>query len=266
MNAPTPAPHDIIAEKLNKSFERHRVLKDFDLCVRHGETFAIMGGSGCGKSVFLKHLVGLIRPDSGRVIVLGEEISRLRGKALARMHQRVGMVFQSAALLNSLTVRENVALALEEQRRFSRAEIERIVAEKLRLVGMQGTEDLLPEELSGGMKKRVGVARTLAMEPEIILYDEPTTGLDPLMCDDVDALMVEMKQKVQITAILVTHDLITAFRVADRVGMMHDGRIVEIGTPEEILRSSNPVVREFTGRHAALAERRRDPSRKEPTR
>jgi len=246
---------DIVVERLNKRFGDHHVLRNFDLEVHHGETFAIMGGSGCGKSVFLKHVVGLLKPDSGRVVVLGQDISALHGKALARYHRRVGMIFQGAALLNSLTVAENISLALEEEGRKSRREIAQIVREKLELVGMAGTEDLMPEELSGGMKKRVGVARTLAMEPEIILYDEPTTGLDPLMCEDVDALMVEMKEKVQMTAILVTHDLITAFRVADRVGMMHDGRLIEIGTPDEILHSQNDVVRRFVARHSPLAER-----------
>ena len=253
---PERQPHDdIVAEKLNKSFGNHQVLRDFDLEVHHGETFAIMGGSGCGKSVFLKHVVGLLKPDSGRVEVLGQDLSTLRGKGITRLHRRVGMIFQGAALLNSLTVAENVSLALEEAGRKSREEIRQIVRQKLELVGMAGTEGLMPEELSGGMKKRVGVARTLAMEPEIILYDEPTTGLDPLMCDDVDGLMVEMKDKVQMTAILVTHDLITAFRVADRVGMMHDGHLIECGTPPEILRSRNEVVKRFVARHADLAHR-----------
>lgn len=246
---------DIRIEKLHKSFHDNHVLRGLDLRVSKGESLAIIGGSGCGKSVLLKHISGLFQPDSGRVEVLGDDLSELKGKALAAHRRRVGVVFQGAALLNSLTVAENVGLGLEEAGGKTKDEIRDIVAEKLELVSMEGTEDLMPEELSGGMKKRVGVARTLAMNPDIILYDEPTTGLDPIICEDVDGLMVDMKNRVKITAILVTHDLISAFRVADRVAMMYEGIIVESGTPEEFLKSESEIVKNFTARHAGLVRR-----------
>ncbi len=247
-----PNEYAVVVEKLNKSFQNNHVLVDMDLKVRKGETVAVLGGSGCGKTVFLRHVAGLIRPDSGKVYVFGKDINALDYEGLRELRRRVGMVFQSAALLNSLTVGQNVGLALEELSGKPSSEIRRIVADKLELVGMVGTENLMPEELSGGMKKRVGVARTLATDPELILYDEPTTGLDPLMCDDVDDLMVSMKKKLRVSAILVTHDLITAFRVADRIGMLHGGRLITLGTPDEILKSDNQIVRTFVSRHAPL--------------
>ena len=246
---------DILIKKLHKSFHDNHVLRGLDLCVYQGETLAIIGGSGCGKSVLLKHISGLMQPDSGAVEVFGEDMSTLKGKALAAHRRRVGVVFQGAALLNSLTVSENVGLGLEEAGGKTADEIRDIVAEKLEMVSMEGTEDMMPEELSGGMKKRVGVARTLAMNPDIILYDEPTAGLDPIICEDVDQLMLDMKERVKITAILVTHDLISAFRVADRMAMMHEGVLVESGTPDELMKSENDIVNNFTARHAGLVRR-----------
>lgn len=240
---------DIEVTGLNKSFGSHHVLRDMELFIRSGETFAIIGESGCGKSVFLKHLMGLLKPDSGRVKVLGQDVNALRRKQLRALRVRIGMIFQSAALLNSLTVEQNISLSLIERGGHSKEEIERVVEEKLELVGMSGTQKLMPAELSGGMKKRVGVARTLAMNPEVILYDEPTTGLDPVMSDNVDELIQDMKEKVKVTAIVVTHDMITPFRVADRIGMLHGGRIIDISTPETIRDSSNPIVQKFISRH-----------------
>ena len=249
-----PAEYAVVVEKLNKSFGNNHVLQDMEVKVRTGETVALLGGSGCGKTVFLRHVAGLIKPDSGKVHVFGKDINALDEEGLEELRRRMGMVFQGAALLNSITVGENVGLALEEHGGMSSADINRIVAGKLELVGMSGTEGLLPEKLSGGMKKRVGVARTLATDPELILYDEPTTGLDPLMCDDVDDLMVSMKQKLHVTSIVVTHDLITAFRVADRIGMLHGGHLITLGTPREILESDNEIVRAFISRHAPLVK------------
>ncbi len=240
---------DIEVRGLNKSFGSKHVLCDMDLDIRSGETFGIIGQSGCGKSVFLKHIIGLLKPDSGRVTVLGKDVNALRRKELEELRVRIGMIFQSSALLNSLSVEENISLSLIERGGYSEEVIKKIVEEKLELVGMSGTEKLMPAELSGGMKKRVGVARTLAMNPQVILYDEPTTGLDPVMSDNVDDLIQDMKEKVKVTAIVVTHDMTSVMHVADRIGMFHGGRIVEIATPDGIRNSENPVVKNFISRH-----------------
>lgn len=240
---------DVIADKLNKSFGRNHVLRDFTLSVEKGTTFAIVGPSGSGKSVFLKHLVGLLTPDSGTVTVLGKEINELPADELLALRRRIGMVFQSSALLNSLTVEDNVALGLVEHDRIAPEEVRRIVDEKLALVEMTGTNHLLPEELSGGMRKRVAVARTLALGPDMILFDEPTVGLDPLLSSNVDELILGLKKNVKCTSIVVTHDMITAFRVADRVGMFHDGKIIAVGAPDEFRQSKEKVVQEFIARN-----------------
>lgn len=234
---------------LRKSFGDHEVLKGVNLTVRSGETFVIVGPSGCGKSVFLKHIVALLTPDSGTLLVLGQPIHELPPKELMELRRHIGMVFQSSALLNSLTVEENVALGLVEHDKMPIDKIKEIVNEKLQLVEMQDTNNLLPEELSGGMRKRVAVARTLALEPQIILFDEPTVGLDPLLSDNVDRLILDLKERVKCTNIVVTHDLITAFRVADRIGMFHEGKLVAVGEPEEFRKSTNEVVQEFVARN-----------------
>jgi phospholipid/cholesterol/gamma-HCH transport system ATP-binding protein len=240
---------DIDVRGAHKSFGDKHVLRGLDLQVRQGETFAIIGRSGCGKSVTLKLVIGLLRPDRGEVYVFGRDVNRIPRRELLELRLRVGMVFQLSALLNSLTVEENVLLGLTERGGKGPEELRRLAREKLALVGMEGSEKLLPEELSGGMKKRVAVARTLAMSPDIILFDEPTTGLDPLMSDNVDSLIHDLKRKVRCTNVVVTHDMISAFRVADRVGMFHEGRIIEVGSPRQILESKNPVVQEFIDRH-----------------
>jgi len=241
--------YDVIAEKLNKSFGANHVLRDFTLSVEKGQTFVIVGPSGSGKSVFLKHLVGLITPDSGEVVVLSKKINELPPEELLALRRRIGMVFQSSALLNSLTVEENVGLGLTEHGLIGQEEVLKIVNEKLALVEMSGKNQLLPEELSGGMRKRVAVARTLALGPDMILFDEPTVGLDPLLSSNVDELILGLKKNVKCTNIVVTHDLITAFRVADRIGMFHDGKIVAIGAPEEFRRSQDKSVQEFIARN-----------------
>ena len=245
----TNARHDILVKDVHKSFGGHHVLRGINMAVEKGETFAIIGQSGCGKSVLLKHVMGLLMPDEGAVLVFGRDIDKMGKKELIALHRRVGMVFQLSALLNSLTVRENVVLGLEEQGGHTSEELDAIAREKLSLVDLDGAQSLLPEELSGGMKKRVAVARTLAMSPDMILFDEPTAGLDPLMSDNVDDLILGLKKQVRCTNVVVTHDMISAFRIADRIGMFHEGQIVEVGTPKEIQSSTNPVVQEFINRN-----------------
>jgi phospholipid/cholesterol/gamma-HCH transport system ATP-binding protein len=249
VNAPEETEIAVDARKLNKSFGGNHVLRDLEIAIRAGETFVIVGPSGCGKSVFLKHIVALLMPDSGEITVLGKKMNELEPEELLEHRRRIGMVFQSSALLNSLTVEENVALGLVEHDTHAPDRIREIVSEKLGLVEMQETNHLLPEELSGGMRKRVAVARTLALEPDMILFDEPTVGLDPLLSDNVDRLILDLKERVRCTNIVVTHDLITAFRVADRIGMFHDGGIIAVGPPEEFRRSTEPVVNEFVARN-----------------
>ena len=226
-------------QRLNKFFGSHHVLRDLDLRVEPGETFVIFGPSGCGKSVLLKHITGLLAPDSGRILVDGEDLH-----AEGRRRFRMAMVFQSSALFNSLSVGDNVGLWLKEHRICGPAEIARIVAEKLALVGLAGHEHGRPSELSGGMKKRVSIARALAVNPHLILYDEPTAGLDPVLTEQIGHVIVDLKQ-LKITSLLVTHDLNLGFAVADRLGMIHEGRLVEVGTPASIRASTNPVVQAF---------------------
>ncbi len=227
-------------QRLNKSFGDHHVLRDLDLIVERGETFVIFGPSGCGKSVLLKHITGLLRPDSGRILLDGQDVQTADGGPRVRM----AMVFQSSALFNSLTVGENVGLWLKEHRICGRDEINRIVAEKLSLVGLSGTEALLPSALSGGMRKRVSIARALAVSPRLILYDEPTAGLDPVLTEQIGRVIADLK-KLRITSIVVTHDLNLGFHVADRLGMVHEGRLIETGTPASVRSTGNPVVRAF---------------------
>lgn len=246
---PTPAPPcDICVRGLHKRFDQNHVLRGVDMDVCKGETFVIIGRSGCGKSVLLKHIMGLMFPDEGEVRVLGSNLSDLNKQELFDLHHRVGMVFQLSALLNSLNVRDNVVLGLEEQGGYSKEDLDEIAREKLALVGLDGTQHLLPAELSGGMKKRVAVARSLAMNPEIILFDEPTAGLDPVMSDNVDELILDLKRKVGCTSVVVTHDIISAFRIGDKIAMFHEGRIVNTGSPKEIRETTNPFVREFIDR------------------
>ncbi len=225
--------------RLNKYFGDKHVLTDLDLTVEPGETFVIFGPSGCGKSVFLKHLCGLLVPDSGEIHLDGQPVG-----SEASQRFRLAMVFQSSALFNSLTVGENVGLWLKEHRICGPAEIARIVAEKLALVGLSGAERSMPSELSGGMRKRVSIARALAVNPHLILYDEPTAGLDPVLTEQVGKVIADLKG-LQITALVVTHDLNLGFAVGDRLGMMHGGRLIETGTPEAIRATTNSVVQAF---------------------
>ncbi|MDD3145955.1 MAG: ABC transporter ATP-binding protein [Candidatus Riflebacteria bacterium] len=235
----------IIVSNLQKSFGPKQVLKGVNLKIYDGESLVILGPSGCGKSVLLKHIIGLMKPDSGQVLIDGEDITRFEQKKLDALRMRMGMLFQSAALFDSLNVEENVAFGLRRHTKLTSRAIHHIVSEKLEMVGLPGTNYLMPSELSGGMRKRVGLARAIAMEPEIILYDEPTTGLDPIMTSAIDELHLSLKERLGVTSIVVTHDLKSAYRVCDRIALHFGGQIVEIGTREEIINSPNPVVQQF---------------------
>jgi len=230
---------------LHKSFGAKKVLQGVNLEVGVGETTVIIGQSGSGKSVLLKHIIGMLRPDSGQVFVDGVEITGLRPRELQGTLRKFGMLFQGAALFDSLTVGENVAFGLKRYTRHSRKEIEAIVSESLAEVGLRGVEDLMPHELSGGMKKRVGLARAIAYKPEIILYDEPSTGIDPIRADSINDLINQLKRDLGVTSVVITHDMVSCYKVADRIAMLYDGVIIETGTPAEIQASSNPVVRQF---------------------
>ncbi|MBI4355493.1 MAG: ABC transporter ATP-binding protein [Candidatus Omnitrophica bacterium] len=230
---------------LTKSFGDHLVLDGANLTIKTGETMVIIGSSGCGKSVLLKHLIGLLRPDTGQVLVDGEDITRLRGKELDRLRLKFGMLFQGAALFDSMTVAENVGFALTEHTSLDRATVLSRVSECLQLVGLEGIEALYPAALSGGMRKRVGLARALAMNPEIILYDEPTTGIDPIMGDIINDLIIELRDRLKVTSVCVTHDMKSADKIADRIAMLYRGKIIEVGTPLELEQTANPVVRQF---------------------
>jgi len=221
------------------------VLDGVDLEVRRGETMVIIGRSGSGKSVTLKHLVGLLRADDGRVTVDGVDVGSLGRSGLFDLRRKFGVLFQSGALINWLSVHDNVALPLREHTRMSQDEIDAAVRQKLELLHLGGDAAKMPSDLSGGMKKRVGLARAVVQDPEIILYDEPTSGLDPVMASRINGLIVDVKQKLGVTSVVVTHDLASAYAVADRIAMLYGGRIVQVGTPDAIRNSDNPVVRQF---------------------
>lgn len=229
-------------EKLNKYFGDNHVLKDVDLGIEAGETFSIIGPSGTGKSILLRHIIRLETPDSGQIFVNNEPIF---GSERAPQNFRSSMVFQSSALFNSLTVGDNVGLWLREKRICPEPAIRQIIAEKLAIVGLEGKERLNTSELSGGMKKRVAIARSLAMEPDLVLYDEPTAELDPVTTDELAETIVSLRAKTGNTTIIVTHDLNFALYLSDRIAMMHQGQIIEVGTPDEIRESDNPIVRKF---------------------
>ena len=234
---------------LYKNFGSNEVLKGVDLTINKGHTTVIIGRSGCGKSVLIKHIVGLLQPDAGWVKVEGRTVSEMSDKELYELRKMFGFLFQGAALFDSLTVQENVALPLEESKNgFSKSEIIKIVNEKLDIVGLRDINNLKPAELSGGMKKRVGLARALVTDPEYILYDEPTTGLDPIMSDSIDILIKELSQKLSVTSVVVTHDLYSVKNVADKVAMMHNGKIHFEGTTEELLNSKDPDIIDFIKR------------------
>lgn len=230
---------------LHKSFNGLKVLRGINLSIEKGKTTVILGGSGVGKTVFIKHLIGLMKPDKGSIYVDDVDITRLKEKELAEVRKKFGMLFQEAALFDSLTVGENVGFPLREHTKLSTEAIDKIVREKLEQVGLQGIEDKYPSELSGGMKRRVGLARAMALNPEILLFDEPTTGLDPIMKTIINDLIINTQRRGSLTCVVITHDITTTFKLAHKVAMIHEGIIVEEGLPEEFKNSSNLIVQAF---------------------
>lgn len=230
---------------LHKSFGQNKVLQGVDLTIERGETLVIIGQSGSGKSVLVKHLIGIIKPDRGNIFVDGVEIVNLKEDELHKIRRKFGMLFQGAALFDSMTVAQNVSFGLERYTDYLPGKIQEVVEESLAKVGLKGVENLMPHELSGGMKKRVGLARAIAYWPEIILYDEPSTGIDPIRADAIINLIDRMKKELKVTSVIITHDMTSSYKVADRIAMLYGGKIIEIGTPEEIKRSENQVVQQF---------------------
>lgn len=233
---------------LKKSFDEKIVLSGVNLDINKGETLVIIGKSGCGKSVLLKHIIGLLKPDEGYIKIEGMDITQFDRKKMYLLRKKFGFLFQGAALFDSMNVEENVGLALKENYRMTTSEIRKIVNEKLELVGLPGTNNMNPADLSGGMKKRVSLARALSTDPEYILYDEPTTGLDPVMSDAIDDLIKDLTEKLNVTSIVVTHDIFSVYDVADRVAMMEGGKIYFKGNPQELVETKDSVIRDFLHR------------------
>lgn len=230
---------------LHKSFNDHHVLQGVNLKIDTGETMVIIGRSGGGKSILLKHIIGILKPNSGKVLIDGANVFDINDDEINHFRMQIGMLFQGSALFDSLTVRENIGFSLYEHTHLSNEEIDRRIKDKLRMVGLSGIEELMPAELSGGMKKRVGLARAICTEPKIILYDEPTTGLDPIMADAINDLIIRMRKELKITSIVVTHDMTSAYKVGTRISMLYEGRIVGTGTPDEIRNSKDPLIQQF---------------------
>jgi phospholipid/cholesterol/gamma-HCH transport system ATP-binding protein len=235
----------ISLQHLYKSFDGKQVLRDMSIEVERGETVVIVGGSGTGKSVTLKHIIGLLKPDRGHVLVDGNDITAMGEVELNQFRRRFGMAFQEGALFDSMSVFENIAFPLRRHTKMKEPEIRARVEECLEDVHLHGVEKKRPSELSGGMRRRVGFARAISLKPEILLFDEPTTGLDPVISDVIAELICEMDMKLGTTTVTITHDMKVAFKIADRVAMLHEGTIVESGTPEEFQRSTNPIVQQF---------------------
>jgi phospholipid/cholesterol/gamma-HCH transport system ATP-binding protein len=230
---------------LHKSFRTQKVLDGLDLEIEAGKTTVIIGRSGGGKSVLLKHIIGLLRPDSGEVLIAGTDITRLGDRDLNEIRKKFGMLFQEAALFDSMTVGENVAFPLREHTRMKEEEIRRTVADRLHAVGLTGVEEKMPSELSGGMRKRVGLARAIAMQPQIVLFDEPTTGLDPVMTEAINRLIIETQKRFNLTCVVISHDIQSIFTIGHRIAMLYEGKIIAYGTPEEMQASQNPVIVQF---------------------
>ena len=235
----------ISIKNVTKNFGGKNVLNGLSLEISRGETLVVMGQSGCGKSVLLKIITGLISADSGEIWFDGTEISKLKTKKMNILRRKIGMLFQSAALFDSMTVAENIAFMLDQHTDLSKQEMRKVVDEKLSLVDLEGVQDLRPAELSGGMRKRVGLARALAFEPEVIFYDEPTTGLDPVTCTEINQLIRDLHERLRVTSVVVTHDMHSAFSVATRMAMIHEGEKIADGKPDEIINIDNPILQQF---------------------
>ena len=244
---------------IKMEYDKKVVLDNINLTVTSGETVAIIGPSGSGKSTLLRLMVGLTKPSAGEIWIENEEISQYKENDLNKVRLKMGMVFQYSALFDFLSVGENVAFGLRQHTKLSNKEIQAIVKEKLRVVGLVGKEDFMPNQLSGGMKKRVSLARAIAINPQIILYDEPTAGLDPVMSATINRLIMSTRRILGVTAVVVTHDMDSAFTIADRIAMMYDEKIIEIATPEEFRQSKNPIVQQFISgvRNTCIPIRRR---------
>ncbi|MEW6218172.1 MAG: ABC transporter ATP-binding protein [Thermodesulfobacteriota bacterium] len=250
----------IVIEDLHKTFRGHHVLSGVNLAVQPAATTVIIGRSGGGKSVLLKHLIGLMRPDRGRILVDGVELTRADGRQLAALRRRFGVLFQDAALFDSMTVLDNVAFPLLEHTRLARRQARELARQRLADVGLGTMGDKMPSQLSGGMRKRVGLARALALDPEILFFDEPTTGLDPIMSGAIERLIIRTQASLQLTSVIISHDLPSVFRMAHTVAMLHDGRIIAAGTPLEIQASPEPVVQDFLAGRAPEEVAMTDPS------
>lgn len=235
----------IEVRQLAKSFGQHQVLENVHFQIQRGESVVIIGRSGGGKSVLLKHLIGLLKPDHGQVFIEGDDIVPMNERQLLRVRRKFGMLFQGAALFDSMTVAENVAFAFRRDPSLTAAEVRRRVAEVLEMVDLPGIEYKKPSELSGGMRKRVGLARAIIYRPEVLLYDEPTTGLDPIVSDSIDQLIIRVRDRLKSTSVVVTHDMRSARRLGQRILMLHNQRIYTTGTPEQIFNSQDPIVRQF---------------------
>ena len=230
---------------LSKSFGDKKVLSNLNLNINFGEVMVIIGRSGCGKSVLLKHIIGLLKPDFGQILLDNQDVAKMDEKELDGVRLRFGMLFQVAALFDSMTLGENVGFVLREHTKMPGHLAKEKVERALEMVGLKGIEKLMPAELSGGMKKRVGLARAICNEPKIILYDEPTTGVDPIMADAINDLIVELNHKLKVTSIVVTHDMVSAYKIANRIAMLYKGGIIATGSPDEIKNMKDPVVRQF---------------------
>jgi phospholipid/cholesterol/gamma-HCH transport system ATP-binding protein len=230
---------------IHKSYDDNHVLRGVSLKVEKGESLVVIGGSGSGKSVLLKHIIGLLKPDSGSVYVKSAELSRLSEDELNEVRKKFGMLFQSAALFDSMKVWENVGFGLTQHTNMREKDIKEVAVSKLKMVGLVGVEDEMPSQLSGGMRKRVGLARAIAMEPEILLYDEPTTGLDPIMADAINDLIIKMRERLHVTSVAITHDIKSAYKIADTIAMLYNGVIIATAPPAEIQNNANPVIRQF---------------------
>jgi phospholipid/cholesterol/gamma-HCH transport system ATP-binding protein len=230
---------------LHKAFGENQVLRGVNLEIERGETLVIIGQSGSGKSILLKHLIGLVMPDNGEIYVDGVEITCLREEERYKIRRKFAILFQGAALFDSLTVLQNVTFGLERYTDYSHEKMEEMARQALLRVGLRGIEDMMPFELSGGMRKRVGLARAIAYMPEIILYDEPSTGIDPIRADAINDLIIQLKKDLKMTSVVITHDMVSTYKVADRVAMLYQGKILTSGPPEEIKRSGNPIIQQF---------------------